>query len=83
MVDNSNDRSAIGQQPRSDTPVNYNVMPEQVTRQLQSAQGSTFVLIHQVRQSDEPQIWSSGDRTQTEKLFQQAYATTLQKETTS
>jgi hypothetical protein len=33
--------------------------------------GDEFILITRSRQSDQPQIWSSGDQQQTEQLFRQ------------
>lgn len=49
--------------------VTYGVMPEQVLNSLKQNPGATFVVIQQVRQGEQPQIWSSGDPAQTKALY--------------
>lgn len=63
------DRSAIGGGSDSNT-VQYNTQPNMVRDLIQS--GDEFVLFVKSRQSDQIKAWSSGDRTETQHLFNQA-----------
>lgn len=74
MVDTSTTsggRGAIGSQQQGN--VTYNVMPEQIVKQLQSNQNAEFIVIQRVRQGEEPKLFSTGDPTQAQQLFRQAY----------
>jgi hypothetical protein len=68
-----NERGAIGGTSQLGTKnINYSVMPEQVTKTLQSGNVGEFILIQQTRQGEQPQVWSSGDPEQTSHLFNHA-----------
>jgi outer membrane lipopolysaccharide assembly protein LptE/RlpB len=54
--------------------VNYNTTPTSVTSQLQDA-GTQFIVIARSRQSDQLQVWSSGDEQQTQAMFREARST--------
>jgi hypothetical protein len=40
-------------------------MPEQITNKLKENPGAEFIVVQRVRQGEEPQVWASGDPTQT------------------
>lgn len=61
---------------------NYNTPAVQAAGQVHD--GDEFILITRSRQSQEFNVWSSGDEQQTEQLYRQAqHATTAQKEATA
>jgi outer membrane lipoprotein SlyB len=77
-------RSAIGGTSRLGAQqtgnITYGVMPEQITNKLNENPGAEFIVIQKVRQGEEPQVWASGDATQTEDLFRHAYTSLAFKE---
>jgi hypothetical protein len=71
------DRSAIGGTSKLGTGqqvgnFTYGVMPEQITAKLRENPGAEFLVIQRTRQGEEPQVWASGDPTQTQDLFKHA-----------
>lgn len=79
MNDRQDSRGAIGnEQGRTGTGtgtgnITYGVMPEQALKDLQNKPGADFIVIQRVHQSEEPTVWASGDPTQTQALFRDAY----------
>lgn len=65
----SSDRSAIGRTSGNQN-MHYNTPSIQVGNVVRD--GDQFVLLVKSRQSDEFQVWSSGDPTQAKDLFTQA-----------
>lgn len=74
-------QSALGGQTSKN--VTYGIMPDQVTKHLQSASNNEFIVITRTRGSSEPQVWSSGDPEQTQNLFRSAYTALAFKEPVS
>lgn len=77
----TNQSSTLGAQTTKN--VTYGIMPEQVTKQLQDAGNHEFIVITRTRGSSEPQVWSSGDPSQTQNLFRSAYTALAFKEPVS
>lgn len=75
--------SAIGSQQQKGN-VQYGIMPEQLISKLQG-QGNSgeFIVVQRTRQSDEPQVWSTGDPQQTQQLLQHVYRSNFDKQTTT
>lgn len=65
QTDQSSGRSAIGS-----GNMHYNTPAVQVGNQIRD--GDQFILLTKSRQSEEFQVWTSGDQTQTRDLFNQA-----------
>ena len=61
----------------------YSVMPEQLVSQLKNHGGADFIVIQRDRQSNEPKIWSTGDRDQTYNTLNLVSQLTSQPETTT
>jgi hypothetical protein len=64
----NNQSSAIG--GSTDQNMHYNTPAVQVGNQIRD--GDQFILLTKSRQSDEFQVWTSGDETQARDLFSQA-----------
>lgn len=62
-------KSAIGGQSGTQN-MHYNTPPATIGNQVPD--GSQFILLVKNRQSDEFQVWTSGDETQARDLFSQA-----------
>lgn len=66
----SSDRSAIGAGTGKNGNMHYNTPTIQVGNAVRD--GDQFILLVKSRQSEDFQVWSSGDPTQTTDLFSQA-----------
>lgn len=67
----SSDRGAIGSgTSTTNSNMHYNTPPIQIGNAVRD--GDQFLLLVKSRQSDEFQVWSSGDPTQSKDLFTQA-----------
>jgi hypothetical protein len=56
-----------GSSSGTSTGIKYNTPATVVSSQLND--GDRFILIKQSRQSDQPQVWSSGDSQETQQMF--------------
>ena len=66
----SGSRSAIGGSSSDNQNMHYNTPPATVGNKI--SDGDQFLLLVKSRQSDEFQVWTSGDPTQAKDLFSQA-----------
>jgi hypothetical protein len=75
---NSGAFSTLGAQQSGNTT--YSLMTEQVIEKIrQQGNGTEFLVVHQVRQGEEPTIWSTGDPAQAKHLYELAGKTVFDK----